>query len=165
LLGGKPEVLLTGDVEKGSIEKLISTQSHRLAAPILQVPHHAGKVDKIEKFSREAHGALASVVQPTIAIAQTGRNRYDNPRLSTIAGLLEAEGPVPYIACSQLNTKCGDADEGNKHCAGTVSVLHGMGVVHFGRSEHHEFVAEACKGKARCKLSLPEIEELLAEDR
>lgn len=72
IMGQGHRILLTGDIEYGAEQTLVSMFSEQLAADILVVPHHGSKTSSSENFLDR--------VKPKIALFATGyHNRYHHP--------------------------------------------------------------------------------------
>lgn len=70
---GKDSVLLTGDIERGTEQWLVSRYREKLASTVMVIPHHGSKTSSSPAF--------IDVVSPEIAMFPVGyRNRYGFPR-------------------------------------------------------------------------------------
>ena len=69
---GAQTALLAGDIEQAQEAQLVATQSEKLKADVLLVPHHGSKTS--------SSAAFLETVQPRLALVQTGfRNRFGHP--------------------------------------------------------------------------------------
>jgi competence protein ComEC len=70
---GTHSVLLTGDIEKSSEERLLQTHANDLAATLLVAPHHGSK--------SSSHEAFVAATQPDYTVFTVGyRNRFGHPK-------------------------------------------------------------------------------------
>ena len=70
---GEYSVLLTGDIEKKSEQRLLELHPHKLKSTLLVVPHHGSKTSSTPAF--------VSAVQPRYAVFTAGyRNRFGHPK-------------------------------------------------------------------------------------
>lgn len=78
---GRYSLLLTGDVEKKAEAQLLRLRRDRLAATVLQVPHHGSKTSSTPPFLR--------AVTPEAALASTSRhNKWRLPAAKVVARYL-----------------------------------------------------------------------------
>lgn len=75
--GGRA-MLLTGDIEHPSEQRLVTREGRDLAADVLLVPHHGSRTSSNEQF--------LAAVRPSLAIVPTGyRNRFGHPSPEVLA--------------------------------------------------------------------------------
>jgi competence protein ComEC len=75
---GERAMLLTGDIERLSEERLVSREPRTLAADVLLVPHHGSRTSSSEEF--------LDAVRPSLAIVPAGyRNRFGHPGAEVLA--------------------------------------------------------------------------------
>jgi beta-lactamase superfamily II metal-dependent hydrolase len=68
---GAPTLLLTGDIQDGAIERLL-TGAEPLRADVMELPHHGGY--------REAAARLVAVVDPSVVVQSSGPGRAGDVR-------------------------------------------------------------------------------------
>lgn len=131
---GKTICLLAADATKQSLNWMLK-EGLDMKAAVLVFPHHGGHADA--KDNRIFAKDFVSSVQPALVIFSLGRGVHHTPRPEIVAGVREALANKPYIACTQLSTRCATAmpagvartvdarsDGASKDacCAGSVSV-------------------------------------------
>ncbi len=74
---GEQHILLVGDIEKKSEQRLLENHTDKLSASLLVVPHHGSKSSSDPEF-------IAAVL-PDYAVFTNGyRNRYDHPKAAIV---------------------------------------------------------------------------------
>ena len=81
---GNQSALLAGDIEQPQEARLVVSESSKLKAQVLLVPHHGSKTS--------SSAAFLDAVAPRVAIVQSGyRNRFGHPAPSVLARLQERQ--------------------------------------------------------------------------
>lgn len=145
-VNGWPDLVLTADAEVGALRSLVAsaTGAGWNQVPVVQMPHHGGKVDADEAVSNDMLEEVMSALTPQIVVVQNGRYQYDNPRVGSARAVLLGSGNVNLV-CTQLNKNCCAAhtDGGfplHPKCAGNVHILHDVATVRTEREDHPGFV-------------------------
>ncbi|NNM68792.1 MAG: DNA internalization-related competence protein ComEC/Rec2 [Gallionella sp.] len=74
---GSQHILIVGDIEKNSEQRLLETHAEQLPASLLVVPHHGSKTSSTPDF--------VAAVLPDYAVFTTGyRNRYGHPKAEIV---------------------------------------------------------------------------------
>jgi beta-lactamase superfamily II metal-dependent hydrolase len=105
-LGGRPAVLLPGDMDAAAFNVLISAGTD-ISAPVLVFPHHGGSGGGGN--DHELAARLCTAVRPELIVFSIGRRRYANPTPEVMAGIREA-APKAHVACTQLSKRCNTID-------------------------------------------------------
>lgn len=80
---GEQHVLLVGDIEKSSEQRLLSVHAEQLPASLLIVPHHGSKSSSSAEF--------VATVLPDYAVFTSGyRNRYGHPKAEVVQRYLDS---------------------------------------------------------------------------
>lgn len=75
---GERAMLLTGDIERASEERLVAREARNLASDVLLVPHHGSRTSSSDEF-------LAGV-RPSLAVVPSGyRNRFGHPNAEVLS--------------------------------------------------------------------------------
>lgn len=139
-LGGRPALLLPGDLDSEALKRVL-LREREISAPVLVFPHHGGRCGGTStvEFTR----ALCSAVQPEMVAFSLGRGRYGNP-LPEVVETIRSALPRARLACTQISTHCQVADLPSPSCAGSVliSLTEDGGLnVSPDLSDHRAFVA------------------------
>lgn len=94
--------LLPGDIDEVGLSNLLEERKE-LEAKILVFPHHGGNPGSLncQGFAYE----LCKLVQPSLVIFSHGRNKFNNPKVGTVQGVISAI-PSTHIMCTQLSKRC-----------------------------------------------------------
>ncbi|MBD2499309.1 MBL fold metallo-hydrolase [Anabaena azotica FACHB-119] len=94
--------ILAADIDHVGFDNLIQEQNN-LSADILVFPHHGGKPGSADpKIFTEQ---FCMVVQPKLIIFSIDRNRFSNPRIEIVEGIISSV-PNAHILCTQLSERC-----------------------------------------------------------
>ncbi len=84
---GTQHILLTGDIETASEQRLLKAHAAQLSASLLVVPHHGSKTSSTPEF-------IAAVL-PDVAVFTVGyRNRYGHPKEEVLQRYLDSGASV-----------------------------------------------------------------------
>ncbi|MEU8081313.1 MBL fold metallo-hydrolase [Catellatospora citrea] len=177
LLGDKPVILLTGDVDDlGYKHMTLSGATTSLAAPVLVFPHHGGHANRLgdSAINFDFAKAMTSTVQPELVLFSTGRGRHGTPRHEIVAGI-RAASPDARIACTQLSENCSMGALQSRNptiahtvfargsasghcCAGSIVLALGdvKAIAFSDGSDHSDFVSLNVPG-ALCRQSSPQV--------
>jgi competence protein ComEC len=100
--GGRPRVLLAGDIDAVALERMLHDRDSH-PADVLVFPHHGGRPGPADaaEFARK----LCDAVSPKYVIFSIGRHHYKNPLPEVIEGIRRSRSQ-PRIACTQLSPHC-----------------------------------------------------------
>lgn len=164
--------LLPGDMDESGLDNLLK-KHQSIEAEILVFPHHGGTPGK-NVDCREFATRLCNYVQPKLVVFSHGRDRYRNPRIDIMQGVVLAV-PNAHVMCTQLSKKCSLASPisdfshltnlpaaGFRHdncCGGTIAVeINGKQTRYVPSvSEHRAFVTD--KKKVPTPLCLCQLVE------
>ncbi|QLE59518.1 MBL fold metallo-hydrolase [Nostoc sp. TCL26-01] len=100
--GSHRVAILAADIDNVGFDNLIQDQNN-LSADILVFPHHGGKPGGADpKIFAEQ---FCTVVQPKLIIFSIDRNRFSNPRIEIVEGIISSV-PNAHILCTQLSKQC-----------------------------------------------------------
>jgi beta-lactamase superfamily II metal-dependent hydrolase len=107
VVGGRPEVLLTGDIDEMGLAYLVGGLSD-VNAERLVFPHHGGHVrpGATEAVNRAFASALFAAVRPRTVVFSLGRGVHGTPRPEIVAEARNIVGDGVRIACTQLSKRC-----------------------------------------------------------
>lgn len=134
LRGGKPLVLLPGDIDETGLANMLESKIN-MDAQVAVFPHHGGGAGSsdLSKFA----AAFCRAVAATTVLFSIGRGKHDTPRPEVVAAVRK-ELSSARIVCTQLSERCASAlpdvnprhigktyasgREARKCCGGTITL-------------------------------------------
>jgi beta-lactamase superfamily II metal-dependent hydrolase len=155
VVDGRPELLLSGDIDPIGFDDMVEHQSDA-AARVLVFPHHGGLPGHGDPRAFVQH--VYRIVKPQCIIFSIGRGRHDTPRPEIMSSLEECCDDDVRILCTQLSKHCSAAEppeypshletefargrEFRRCCAGTIILSLGDPTTLLpNMASHHRFIA------------------------
>lgn len=99
---GRPEALLTGDLDSIGLDNLLSEHPEPRAR-VLVFPHHGGRPGRADPHTFAVQ--ICEAVRPEVVVFSHARGAHGTPLPDIVRGVLDGT-PMAHVACTQLSGHC-----------------------------------------------------------
>lgn len=169
---GRPEALLTGDLDGIGLDNLLIEHPDPRAR-VLVFPHHGGRPGRADPYAFALR--LCRAVQPEMVVFSHARGKHGTPLPEIVRGVVYGV-PAVHVACTQLSERCATAlpREQPQHlaarpargrpalacCAGTVELtLDADGLTYSPNLAEHLVFIKREAPSALCQVPRPQVQD------